>query len=53
MCVCVCVCVCVFIVSYLGCLYMFGIDLLSAISFPNILSYSVGCLFVLLMVSLL
>ena len=37
--------------SCLNCLYMLDINHLSVISFANIISHSVGCLFVLLMVS--
>ena len=38
--------------GYMSCLYILGINPLLAISFANIFSHSVGCLFVLLMVSL-
>ena len=37
--------------SYMNCLYRLDINPLSIISFANIFSHSVGCLFVLLMVS--
>ena len=36
--------------SCMSCLYMWDINPFSVISFPNIFSHSVGCLFVLLMV---
>ena len=39
------------IVSCMSCLYILEINLLSVASFANIFSQSVGCLFVLLMVS--
>ena len=37
--------------SCMNCLYMLDINLLSVISFANNFSHSVGCLFILLMVS--
>ena len=37
--------------SYMSCLYILDIDCLSVISFANIFFHSVGCLFVLSMVS--
>ena len=40
------------ILSCMSCLYMLGIYSLSVLSFTNIFSHSVGCLFVLLMVCL-
>ena len=45
-----CVCVCVFILSCISCLYILDINSLSVLSFENIFSHSVGCLFILLMV---
>jgi len=39
------------ILSYISCLYMLDINLLSVISFANIFSHSVSCLFILSMVS--
>ena len=39
------------ILSYMKCLYVLEINPLSVTSFANIFSYSVGCLFVLFMVS--
>ena len=40
-----------FTLSYMSCLYNLDINLLSVISFANNFSLSVGCLFILLMVS--
>ena len=39
------------ILSFMGCLYILEINLLSVASFTNIFSHSEGCLFVLFMVS--
>ena len=39
------------ILSYMSCLYILGVNPLSVISFANIFSHSVGCLFILSMVS--
>ena len=39
------------ILSYISCLYMLDVNLLSVISFANIFSHSVSCLFILWMVS--
>ena len=40
-----------FLFSCMSCLYILDINPLSATSFANIFSHSVGCLFILLMVS--
>ena len=40
------------ILSFMSCLYILEINLLSVASFANIFSHSEGCLFVLFMVSL-
>ena len=40
-----------FIYSYMSCLYMLDINPLLTISFANIFSHLVGCLFILLIVS--
>ena len=37
--------------SCMNCLHMLDINILSAVSFANIFCHSVGCLFILLMVS--
>ena len=39
------------LLSFISCLYILEINLLSVASFETIFSYSVGCLFVFLMVS--
>ena len=44
------VCLFVFILSCISCLYILVINPLSVISFANIFSHSVGCLFILLTV---
>ena len=41
---------CFLMLSYMSCFYILGINLLLVILFANIFSYSMGCLFVLLMV---
>ena len=41
----------ILMLSYMSCLYMLGINPLSVIPFANIFSHSLGCLFILLMVS--
>ena len=43
--------VCFSVLSYMSCLYILEINLLSIASFANIFSHSEGCLFILLIVS--
>jgi len=47
-----CVCVCVYVLSCMSCLYTLHINPLLVVSFADIFSHSVGCLFMLLMISL-
>ena len=46
------ICLVFLMLGCMSCLYIWGINPLFRISFANIFSHSVGCLFVLLMVSL-
>ena len=50
-CVYVCVCVCLCVLSCMSCLYTLNINPLLVVSFADIFSHSVGCLFMLLMIS--
>ena len=47
----VCVCVCLCVLSCMSCLYTLNINPLLVVSFADIFSHSVGCLFMLLMIS--